>query len=197
MMTIEEVEKIEQMLDIKLPEELRQKYLSPELDELDAIETLGLEDYLNKPSELKNYLIRDSNKLIKLNLRLRKNGLFKKPFHPSHFAIGYTRKTNYYFIDLRDPKVIVYSAMNNKSWAYSVDNLAHNILMSPNLGFDDFLELYPLSSLKIAQRAKARKEAGIPERQPNTDEVYAFLQGIQDRIPKENIISVKPNEKKE
>jgi hypothetical protein len=56
-LTVDDIATIEQALDIRLPEELKQKYLSSELDEVDNIETLGLGDYLNKPEELKSGLL--------------------------------------------------------------------------------------------------------------------------------------------
>jgi hypothetical protein len=185
-LTVDDIAKIEQTLEIKLPEELKQKYLSSELDEVDDIETLGLDDYLNKPEELKNVLIRDPSKLIKLNLRLRKNGLFKRPFHPCHFAIGYEWKTDYYFIDLRDCPLKAYCAMNNKSWAYNPDDLSGNILCTPSPGLDTFLESNVLKYVEGAKKRKTDEEAGIPEREYTAEETYAFLQGIKDRIPKEN-----------
>lgn len=171
-MKIEDVNKIEQSLGVKLPGELVDKYLSDFLD--------GIEEF----PEMTGYFIMDPDLLIKINLRLRKHGLQKRPFHYYYYAIGYNYKTNYYLIDLRETPIKVYCVENNRTWEYRPDNLSDNLLLSLDPGLNSYLQTYVLSHFNWKREEKARLDANNKERKQSADDIYAFLEKIQERARK-------------
>ncbi len=178
MMSRDDINKIESALNIKLPKELVDQYMSTDFDDLDRIEELGLTGYRNFDF-LNSLFIRDPERLIKINQRLRKRGIFKKPWKDQYFAIGYNGKSsNYYFINLTDSRVVVYLTNRTKEWAYDPNNLTNNLILSAPNGLQDYLDCYLLLHLNGAKEEKARSDAGIPERVFTTQDVYDFLEKL-------------------
>ncbi|NCB53034.1 MAG: hypothetical protein EOM54_14340 [Clostridia bacterium] len=164
MMTINDIKKIEQTLDITLPAKLVKTYL--------ANETEGANEF----EKLRGYFITDADTLIRLNQRLRTRGLFKKPFSKEHFAIGYAFKTNYYLIDLKDENLYVYLVMNNKTWAYRPDNIIEN-----ERGKLDFHISQTIMHIEMLRNAKRREELGIPAPAATAEETYKMLDEMWER----------------
>jgi len=152
-MILDDIKKIETSLDVSLPEELVKKYRSNLLD--------GIEEF----PDIAGLFIMDSDVVIYYNQKLRREGLWKKPFPEHFFLIGYDGKNEYFLVDLRENPLRVFRVMNNKAWRYNPDNLENNLVCSvpDHEGIDSFIEILPLFHLRMNQDQKTVNEFEISE----------------------------------
>ena len=163
-MECNDIKQIETALNMNLPDELVKIYTSNLLD--------GIEDY----PRIKGYFIMEPQIIIRINLRLRDKGLWKKPFPKYFFAIGYPWENEYYLVDLRENPLRVFMVKKNKTWAYDPDDLSKNTVhIPPHEGLDPYIETCVLSSLRSEQNRKHREELGIPEPKYTAKDVCEFL----------------------
>jgi len=164
-MTLFDIEQIENTLSINLPEELKEKYTSNILD--------GIEEF----PEIMGYFMLNADEIIKMNQRLRKKGLWKKPFPEYLLVIGRDEGREYYIADLRESPLRVFRVMNNKTWAYDPEDLSKNtVLPPPHEGIGSYIESMPLFHLHLHREARLRKELGVPEPEISGDDMNKMLE---------------------
>lgn len=95
-MNKEDLIKIEDVLDVKLPLEYKEIMLNYPFKE-------------NEDEIGKRYLLNDADKIIEINQKLRKEGYKKKKKWPNHFyVIGEVTDNNYYFLNLLNGKEVYF-----------------------------------------------------------------------------------------
>jgi hypothetical protein len=168
-MTSDDIKQIERLLGMTLPEELVEKYTSNILE--------GIEEF----PELKGFFILEPKVLIQVNQRLRRKGLWKKPFPEHLFVIG-RAGNEYYLIDLREKPLRVFRVMNNKTWAYDPSDLEDNLVCSvpEQEGLSTFIKILPLSFLHMKREEKMRGELGVPGCELTGDEMNKMLDEMAD-----------------
>lgn len=164
-MLLADIKKIEAILNITIPEELANKYTSRLLD--------GIEDF----PDITALLILDPNTIISLNQKLRREGLWKKPFPKHLLAIGHD-KNQIYITNLHENPLRVFRLMNNTAWRYNPDNLEHNLVCSVpgHEGLDTYVATFPLSFLRMKLEQKHQEELGLPEPEIAGDNAYTMLE---------------------
>jgi len=169
-MTLTDIKLIESGLSVNLPEELVEKYTSSLLD--------GIEEF----PEISGLFILEPSVIIDMNQKLRRKGLWKKPFPEHLFLIGYDGKNEYFLVDLRENPLRVFRVMNNKAWRYSPDNLENNLVCSVpgNEGIDSFIEILPLFHLRMKQDQEPANELKMSESETTGGNTYKMLEDIAD-----------------
>jgi hypothetical protein len=151
-MKTSDIKQIELALNVSLPDELAEKYTACLLD--------GIEEF----PEIAGLLILKPNDIININQKLRRKGLWKKPFPEHFFVIGYEKNT-FYLVDLREKPLRVFRVMNNNAWRYNPDYIENNLVCSvPNHeGLDSYIEILPSFHLQMKQKQKCSNELEIPK----------------------------------
>ncbi|MBE6564593.1 MAG: hypothetical protein E7655_04920 [Ruminococcaceae bacterium] len=157
-MTHEDFALIEKELDIVLPERYKK---------------LALEAPL-KDTAYSNAFYDDPRKLIRTNLRLRKNGIYgSEPLWKNHLVVGFYFD-QYAYIDVSSEEDVHYKADRTKGFHYTPTDKEYNSLRFDLFGYIDIFLFYHERDLK--------RQNTPPEqlyKRPSNEKVCSFLLALQ------------------
>ncbi len=162
-MTHEDFALIEKELDIVLPERYKKIALEAPL----------------KDTDYSNAFYDDPRKVIRTNLRLRKNGIYgSEPLRKNHLVVNFYLG-EYIYIDVSSDEDVCYKADKTKRWRYTPEDEDHN---SKRLTLSDYLDMYLLF-----HEYDMRRKNNPPEKEEKwtAEKTYAFLVSMWEDNKKE------------
>lgn len=167
-MTCEDFALIEKALDIVLPERYKKIALEAPL----------------KDTAYSDAFYDDPQKVIRTNLRLRKNGIYgSEPLRKNHLVVGFCLG-NYAYIDVSSDEDVHYLADRTKTWHYTPEDKTHNSMRITLQSYIDFKLLFHKSDMERANNPPQQQD-----RKVTTEQTYAFLAGMwEDHKKKQDAV---------